>query len=104
MSAALGFVEGPVLALNEAPFAEGWEQDPHLDDHAHEWERVIVRFSHSRHDEPCVRCAVCHCPRCGHSDDPDPCMERRHHDSVHITLGGSFEPVGGYLRPEGRSL
>jgi hypothetical protein len=27
-------------------------------------------------------------------------MERRHHRTVHITLHGAFEPVGGYLRDE----
>ena len=36
----------------------------------------------------------------GPTDARAPCMEPRHHRTTHITLHGSFEPVGGYLRDE----
>lgn len=102
-----GFRPGPIL-LDVTPFATGWEQDSRIDDgHAHAWERcLLIRTDGGGVDgvavrwEPVVRCADCGCPRCGSSSDPDPCMERRHHDGLHITLHGRFEPVGGYLPPE----
>lgn len=74
-----------------------WERDPRIDDgHAHEWQ-LIHRFRpDGRTDcgEFYVRCAVCLCPRCGYSQDEDPCMERRHHRGLHIHLSGAFRFLG----------
>lgn len=99
-----------VLAIYESPFVDRWERNPRTDDgHAHDWERVYYRREGGGgwmgpkvelEPEPVIRCAVCHCPRCGESRCADPCMERRHHDSLHIYLSGRFEPLGGYLRDE----
>ena len=91
-----GYWLGPTLPVGEPPWPLFWEQRDN-DACGHQWERVFVTTR--RHDpEPVVRCRECYVPRCGHSDDRDPCMERRHHGGVHITLHGSYEPVGGYLR------
>ena len=92
-----GYWVGPTLAVGEHPWPLLWEQREN-DTCLHTWERVVVRFNGLRDNEPVVRCRECHVPRCGHSSDRDPCMERRHHRTVHITLHGEFEPVGGYLR------
>lgn len=101
--AATGYDHGP-LVFDGSPFAPGWEQSPALDNHPHLWERCLRVWLDDEGNvlrwEPVVRCRVCRCPRCGSSVDPDPCMERRHHAGLHITLGGRFEPVGGYLPPE----
>lgn len=98
-----GFEFGP-LVIDGNVFAHGWEQSPALDNHPHLWERCLVVTIDSdgtvQRWEACVRCRVCRCPRCGSASDPDPCMERRHHDGLHITLHGRFDPVGGYLPPE----
>ena len=110
-----GFTEGPTLRHDEDPWPLGWEwqwgwdqTEPdkrrpavRIDDgHAHEWERCRLLADGQRRlrEEFVVRCASCHVPRCGHSNDDDPCMERRHHDSLHIYLSGRFEPLGGLLR------
>jgi hypothetical protein len=83
--------------LHEA-FRAGWEQDPQTDDgHGHRWSVCSLDHQDGRDYELFVRCSVCLCPRCGHYDDENPCMERRHHDSLHIYLDGSFEPLGGIL-------
>lgn len=94
-----GYALGPDLAPGEDPWPLLWEQNQGIDNCPHAWERVVVhrRFSEA---EPVVRCHACHVPRCGHSDDADPCMERRHHRTVHIHLSGRFAPVGGYLKDE----
>lgn len=94
-----GYWLGPMLPPGQDPWPLFWERRPNLDDCPHEWERVIVRRK-GRPDEPCVRCRKCSAPRCGDSTERDPCMERRHHRTTHLTLSGSFEPVGGYLREE----
>lgn len=92
-----GYKVGPTLAPGEPPWPVGWEQDPRVDDgHAHDWETVLLGADHRRVEEV-VRCAVCHAPRCGHSRDTNPCMERRHHRGLHIHLNGACDPVGGYL-------
>jgi len=98
-----GYWIGPTLEVGEDPWPLFWERTPNLDDCLHEWERVVVRYRYQRPDEPCVRCRKCSAPRCGDSDERDPCMERRHHRTTHLTLSGRFEPVGGYLRksPDG---
>ena len=105
-----GYWTGPTLEPGERPWPTGWEWEWAWDDTAprgarvkakritecpHRWELVQVHEWNGL--EPVVRCQVCHIPRCGHSDDRDPCMEPRHHGGVHIALHGSFEPVGGYL-------
>lgn len=95
-----GYWLGPTLEPGALPWPTSWEQVPNLDDCPHEWERVVQRFRGERADEPVIRCRNCSAPRCGDSMDADPCMERRHHRTTHLTLRGSFEPVGGYLRSE----
>lgn len=97
-----GYWIGPELPVGTPPWPLFWEQQDGLDDCPHEWERVEYRPRYLE-PEPVVRCRKCRAPRCGHSDDRDPCMERRHHRTTHITLHGSFEPVGGYLRDEEKS-
>lgn len=93
-----GYWIGPDLATGEDPWPLLWEQRDN-DSCAHRWERVVVHRKGTK-SEPVVRCSECRVPRCGHSDDPDPCMERRHHRTVHIYLGGEFAPIGGYLRDD----
>ena len=93
-----GYWLGPTLNIGESAWPLFWEQAPSLDDCMHEWERVVVQFNASRNSEPCVRCRVCRAPRCGDSTDRNPCMERRHHRTVHVRLNGEFDPVGGYLQ------
>lgn len=95
-----GYAIGPNLPPDERPWPYSWEQDPRIDDgHAHAWELVLLQGDgrHRRYTEEVVRCASCHVPRCGHSRDDDPCMERRHHRGLHIHLSGRYEPLGGIL-------
>lgn len=94
-----GYWLGPTLPVGERAWPLFWEQQDGLDDCLHEWERVMVQ-RHGVSPEPVVRCRRCSAPRCGDSTDRDPCMERRHHGTTHLTLHGSFEPVGGYLTEE----
>ena len=98
-----GYTIGPTLTPSEDPWPLRWESDPRIDDgHAHDWESVLLEGDgqHRRYTEEVVRCRHCHAPRCGESQDEDPCMERRHHRSLHIYLSGRFEPLGGYLRED----
>lgn len=95
-----GYYLGPSLPMGERPFAMLWEQSKTMDSCAHIWERVIVVRRNSEENEPVVRCLKCHTPRCGDSTDRNPCMERRHHDSLHIYLSGEFAPKGGHLSTE----
>lgn len=93
-----GYWIAPDLPAGEPPWPVGWEQRDN-DTCLHQWERVVITTR--RHDpEPVVRCRECHVPRCGSSTDHDPCMERRHHRTVHLRLSGKFDPVGGYLTDE----
>lgn len=97
------YAAGPTLQPRERPWPYLWESDPQIDDgHAHEWQRVhlIGDGKARRHTEDVIRCAVCRAPRCGDSTDFDPCMERRHHDGLHIHLSGMFRPVGDLLAEE----
>lgn len=94
-----GYWVGPTLGFAEAPWPLFWEHMEKLDECDHVWERVVVRWQ-NKPEEPVVRCRFCHAPRCGDSTDRDPCMERRHHRTVHLRLSGYFEPVGGYLKDE----
>lgn len=86
---------GPLLTeVGSRPFPIGWEQDPRVDDgHRHEWELVMLGPPGHRVEEV-VRCSVCLCPRCGHTHDPNPCMERRHHRCEHHYANGGKEKVG----------
>lgn len=97
-----GYACGPTLYPWQAPWPQRWESDPAIESCAHRWERVhlLADGKYRRFEEHVVRCADCHAPRCGYTQDEDPCMERRHHRGVHIHLSGRFEPLGGYLRPE----
>lgn len=78
-----GAVQGPVLATGAHPFPAFWEQSdgvkacPHL-----VWEHVLVTTHTGAGNEVCIRCRICRAPRCGHSDDPDPCMLVRHHRPI----------------------
>lgn len=110
-----GCTEGPTLAANEKPWPLGWEWEwgwnkaesdcrkpaVRIDDgHAHQWEvcHLLADGQRRVREESVVRCSTCHAPRCGDSSDPDPCMERRHHDGLHIHLSGMFRPLGDILR------
>lgn len=101
MRGMAGYTEGPTLHHDEQPWPVMWEHGavPELDVCAHEWERILLLADGPQRyaTEEAVRCARCHVPRCGHTTDPDPCMERRHHKTLHIYLSGAFEPLGGYL-------
>lgn len=48
-------------------------------------------------DELMVICQACYVPRCGHTNDPDPCLSPRHHREPHWFASGREESVGGYL-------
>lgn len=47
-------------------------------------------------DDLMVICQSCYVPRCGYSDDPDPCLMWRHHQTNHRYASGKIEPVGGW--------
>lgn len=57
--------------------------DGPLDDDRHDWYMCIV-------------CDHCRAARCGHLDDPNPCVLPRHHLHLHEYADGSREWVGGY--------
>jgi hypothetical protein len=96
-----GYWLGDDLAPDESPWPLLWESKPWIDDHGHTWERVVIHRRGTK-PEPVVRCINCHVPRCGDSNEKNPCMERRHHRTVHIRLDGRFDPVGGYLKEADR--
>lgn len=87
-----------IVWLPDRPFPSGWEQDPRKDTCAHQWEYVYAEWRPG-HFAEVGRCTACGTPRCDRLDDGQ-CVERRHHDGLHIFPGGSFDPVGGYLRDE----
>lgn len=63
----------------------------------HEWATVRVgdvQAHPSDPDEPMVYCRFCHAPRCGYSNDPNPCLISRHHLVDHEYQNGDREPVG----------
>ena len=94
-----GYRVGPMLAAGVDPWPLRWESS--VDEScAHEWEIVTMPEWRGRRAANVIRCATCHAPRCGHSTDDDPCMERRHHDGLHIYLSGRYEPLGGILGPD----
>jgi hypothetical protein len=93
-----GYSIGPTLPTGEPPWPLMWEQRDN-DTCAHQWEVVTLPARDQwTETERCVRCSLCHTPRCGHSEERDPCMERRHHQGLHMYLSGEFEPLGGILR------
>ena len=95
-----GYKIGPTIPATELPWPYLWEQDPKIDDgHAHDWECCLLAADglHRVRIEEIVRCAVCLAPRCGHSGDDNPCMERRHHQGLHFYLDGAYEPVGSAI-------
>jgi hypothetical protein len=76
-----------------------WERNPQTDDgHAHDWHMVITEPYPGRRD-PMTICRICTAPRCGHTFDDDPCLERRHHTGMHIHESGRFRPLGDILPP-----
>jgi hypothetical protein len=46
-------------------------------------------------DNRMVICRGCYVPRCGHTNDPDPCMLPRHHREPHRLESGRAEPISG---------
>jgi len=66
-----------------------WENRPAKDGCDHQWEVVVVERLFNP-TEMVARCGMCHTPRCGYAEDPDPCLRRRHHEGDH--------------RPESRAL
>ena len=42
-------------------------------------------------DERMVICQGCYAPRCGHSDEADPCILPRHHPELHLSESGELE-------------
>jgi hypothetical protein len=45
-------------------------------------------------DELMVVCRNCLVPRCGHTNDPNPCMLPRHHQEPHEFADGATREVG----------
>lgn len=45
-------------------------------------------------DELMVICQGCYVPRCGHTNDPDPCILPRHHRELHLASSGALEDDG----------
>lgn len=91
------YVIGPTLGPTENPWPILWEQDPKIDNgHGHIWELCLLKPDgrHRVRLEEVVRCMVCYAPRCGHSTDEDPCIERRHHRGPHLYSSGRVERVG----------
>lgn len=80
---------GSDVMKGDALWPSAWEGRSINDDHTHVWELVrIFEPGPGRgltQVDQVVRCSIpdCHVPRCGHSDDPSPCVDRRHHDGRH---------------------
>lgn len=88
---------GNVEDLPWRVFAIDWEDQPGIDECAHVWVGVPHRTSWAPGYAYVDKCERCGSPRCQRPG----CRDRRHHDSLHIFEDGSFDPVGGYLDPEG---
>lgn len=73
-------------------FAPDWEQHAGIDECAHIWHSVPYRTELGIVDfvEQCTKCGV---PRCVRQW----CVERLHHNGVHIFEDGTFDPLGGVL-------
>jgi hypothetical protein len=57
---------------------------------------VLEPHAYRDPDELMVICKACYVPRCGHSDEGDPCLMWRHHETNHRYASGRIEPVGGW--------
>jgi hypothetical protein len=83
----VGYQVGPILPADESPWPIGWEHDAMVlaCDHSR-WESCLLAADgrHRTRVEEVVRCVDCHAPRCGHTADPDPCIEVRHHHGPHV--------------------
>lgn len=56
----------------------------------------VIESTSGNPDERMVICRACYVPRCGHTNDPDPCTLPRHHtEPHHFALSNKREPVGG---------
>lgn len=88
-----------VIRLPERPFPNGWEQSSTVDTCPHQWESVYAEDYPGRFVEV-DRCISCRTPRCDRKQDGGQCIERRHHDGLHIFPSGRFDPVGGCLPDE----
>ena len=93
----LGMVDMTDPTPTDDPWPSDWEQRPERDTCAHQWEVHTTPNGAYGKPEQVARCAACHTPRCGHVGDTDPCLERRHHDSLHIFESGKFAPLSGLL-------
>jgi hypothetical protein len=78
-------------------FETGWEQKPGIDECLHEWLPVRYRPYPGAKADTVQKCERCGVPRCGRSNGSGYCIDRRHHDSVHIYPDGEFEPLGGVV-------
>ena len=80
-----------------APWVSVDALTPGVADCDHRWVTVrvgdVVRSCYDP-DEQMVFCARCYAPRCGHTSDPNPCMEPRHHRTFHRYANGAREKVG----------
>lgn len=89
---------------NGDPWPLDWERRPEKDECAHDWEIHVTPNGAYGKPESVVRCKKCHTPCCAHVSDVlngDPCILRRHHDTLHIYESGRFEPLGGLLPLDG---
>lgn len=86
----VGYEVGPLIPATESPWPIGWESDPTVvlcdEERGHKWESCLLAADglHRVRVEEVVRCGWCHAPRCGHTGDPDPCIEVRHHSGPHV--------------------
>lgn len=85
-----------LFTRNEPPCPFDWESNPGIDTCAHFWCLGVVVLDWDEIDYA-VYCSRCRAPRCPSARDSSPCMERRHHESVHVYLSGEFAPIGGRL-------
>lgn len=85
--------------LPKSPFWSGVDaNDPVTWGCHHRWVTVRVGDAQahpSDPDEQMAVCARCYSPRCGHSNDLNPCLLARHHQTEHAYSNGALEPVGG---------
>lgn len=80
-----GYDRDSVEACPYHPWHQWWEF--RIADVLENWPRA---------DERMVICRACYVPRCGHTDDPDPCTQPRHHtEPHHFALSNRRVPVGG---------
>lgn len=83
-------VTGPVFDI-------GWEWKAGIDVCAHDWQPIQYRAYPGGPVGTVEKCTRCGVPRCISRNDSGSCVDRRHHDSVHVYPDGEFQPLGGYL-------